>query len=354
MSSRKSTAITIDDSIKTIPRYIKLHRNKILSLEETRRYYAVRAGCGICSAIFLHWEDARQFVAAAGCPPGQRVEYAAFASIEEAAGYLVEGERKKKAPSKDMVARKSIARLSPSRHSVIAANKKAILIDDDAIETTPKQLNHCWAKRPSLMEEGGHRRFKRPSLEQDCVLLSDLLTLQSLWASPAAPKHTIGFLHSDSDDDETTFTTSERARSSSPRWEVYENQVRSLPPSYPLEETSVFVPQDSARSIAARITKVLQERDIAASYDVLKTKARCVSKAGVEFRIRLYRGEGVGYKHGIIIEIKRRKGFDLGYGQDVYAILNAAEGLILGRRGLGVHMSQSRVAHILSLKEMLH
>ena len=90
------TAITIDDSIKTMPRYIKLNRNKKLSLEEISRYYAVRAGCGIRSAVFLHWEDARHFVAVAGSPSEQRVEYATFTSIEEAARYLVEGEREKK------------------------------------------------------------------------------------------------------------------------------------------------------------------------------------------------------------------------------------------------------------------
>ena len=51
----------------------------------------------------------------------------------------------------------------------------------------------------------------------------------------------------------------------------------------------------------------------------------CISTTNVEFRIRLYRGRGE-YKHGIIVEVQRRSGFNLSYMHDVYAILDAAEG----------------------------
>eukprot|EP00581_Thalassiosira_minuscula_P031978 CAMPEP_0183785432 /NCGR_PEP_ID=MMETSP0739-20130205/66501_1 /TAXON_ID=385413 /ORGANISM="Thalassiosira miniscula, Strain CCMP1093" /LENGTH=507 /DNA_ID=CAMNT_0026029435 /DNA_START=1 /DNA_END=1524 /DNA_ORIENTATION=- len=46
----------------------------------------------IRSSIFLHWEDARQFIASMGYTSGQRSEYAAFDSLEEAESYLIKGE----------------------------------------------------------------------------------------------------------------------------------------------------------------------------------------------------------------------------------------------------------------------
>ena len=46
----------------------------------------------IRSAVFLHWEDARHFVLSVGSSTGQRAEYAAFDTMDEAERYLVEGE----------------------------------------------------------------------------------------------------------------------------------------------------------------------------------------------------------------------------------------------------------------------
>lgn len=112
---------------------------------------------------------------------------------------------------------------------------------------------------------------------------------------------------------------------SSSNWIVREHNVPTLPSFYPLEKSAVFVPQASAPILASRITAVLQARSIVASFDAQNAKVDCVSKAHVEFRIRLYRGRGE-YIHGLIVEVQRRSGFDLSYTQDMYAILDAAEG----------------------------
>lgn len=77
--------------------------------------------------------------------------------------------------------------------------------------------------------------------------------------------------------------------------------------------------------MAAQITTALQARSIDATFDGQNAKVDCVSKTGVEFRIRLYRGRDK-YSHGIIAEVQRRMGFDVSYAQDVFAILDAAEG----------------------------
>ena len=119
--------------------------------------------------------------------------------------------------------------------------------------------------------------------------------------------------------------TTVNGMSSSSHWNVHEHNVHTLPSFYPLEKSAVFVPHASAPILASRIAAVLQTRSIAASYDAQNAKVDCVSRFLVEFRIRLYRGRGE-YKHGIIVEVQRRAGFDLSYTQDVYDILDAAEG----------------------------
>lgn len=109
------------------------------------------------------------------------------------------------------------------------------------------------------------------------------------------------------------------------QWDVQEHNVRTLPSFYPLEQSAVFVPQAAAPVLAARISGVLQDRSITASYDALNAKADCVSALQVGFCIRLYRGRGE-FQHGIIVEVQRRAGFALTYAHDVSAILDAAEG----------------------------
>lgn len=110
---------------------------------------------------------------------------------------------------------------------------------------------------------------------------------------------------------------------SSSHWNVQENGVPTIPAFYPLEKASVFVPQASASNVASQITAALQDRSIDATFDAQNAIADCVSQSQVEFRIRLYRSQ---FSNGIIAEIQRRMGFDISFAQDMYAILDAAEG----------------------------
>lgn len=103
------------------------------------------------------------------------------------------------------------------------------------------------------------------------------------------------------------------------------SSVPTLPEFHPVERTAVFVANTKPEELASRITTVLRELSIEASYDDAKAKVRCVSLEGVDFRVRLYRGRG-DYSHGIIVEIQRRFGSGLNFHNEVKAILEAAEG----------------------------
>lgn len=99
----------------------------------------------------------------------------------------------------------------------------------------------------------------------------------------------------------------------------------TLPEFHPLERTAVFVPHSIPAQVSARISDVLRDRSIQATYDDDKAKASCVTTGGVDFRIRLYRGRNE-YKHGIIVEVQRRFGTSINFYSDTKAILDAAEG----------------------------
>lgn len=108
-----------------------------------------------------------------------------------------------------------------------------------------------------------------------------------------------------------------------PLWDI--RDVPTLPEFHPLERTAVFVASAQAQGVAERITAVLRERSIEATYDNAKAKARCVTAEGVDFRIRMYRGRGK-FSHGIIVEVQRRFGSSINFHSDTMAILDAAEG----------------------------
>lgn len=99
----------------------------------------------------------------------------------------------------------------------------------------------------------------------------------------------------------------------------------TLPEFHPLERTAVFVPNSDASVVSGRISDVLRDRSIEASFDDTKGRARCVSADGVDFRVRLYRGRGQ-YSHGIIVEVQRRFGTSINFHSDTKAILDSAEG----------------------------
>lgn len=102
-------------------------------------------------------------------------------------------------------------------------------------------------------------------------------------------------------------------------------EAPTLPEFHPLERTAVFVPNSEAPKVAGRISNVLRDRSIEASFDDDKGRARCVTGDGVDFRVRLYRGRNQ-YSHGIIVEVQRRFGTSLTFHSDCIAILDAAEG----------------------------
>jgi hypothetical protein len=99
----------------------------------------------------------------------------------------------------------------------------------------------------------------------------------------------------------------------------------TLPEFHPLERTAVFVPNTDASIVSGRISDVLRDRSIEASFDDTKGRARCVSADGVDFRVRMYRGRGQ-YSHGIIVEVQRRFGTSINFHSDTKAILDSAEG----------------------------
>jgi len=101
----------------------------------------------------------------------------------------------------------------------------------------------------------------------------------------------------------------------------------TLPEFHPLERTAVFVPNTNSYVIAARISGVLRDRSIEATYENEKAKVKCVTTEGVDFRVRLYQGRNQ-YSHGIIVEVQRRFGSSLHFHGDMEAILDAAQGKI--------------------------
>ena len=107
------------------------------------------------------------------------------------------------------------------------------------------------------------------------------------------------------------------------QWSLAE--APTLPEFHPLERTAVFVPNTQAPTVSARISDVIRERSIEASFDDNKGRARCVTSDGVDFRVRLYRGRGQ-YSHGIIVEVQRRFGTSINFHSDTKAILDSAEG----------------------------
>jgi len=106
------------------------------------------------------------------------------------------------------------------------------------------------------------------------------------------------------------------------------SHVPVLPEFHPLERTATFVPNATPAEVASRISSILRERSIEATYDNGKAKVKCTTTEGVDFRIRLYRGRG-RYNHGIIVEVQRRFGTSFVFHQDTQAILDGARGEVV-------------------------
>jgi hypothetical protein len=100
--------------------------------------------------------------------------------------------------------------------------------------------------------------------------------------------------------------------------------VPVLPELYVLERTAVFVPHATPEDVSMRVSEVLRERSIEATYDDVAAKAKCLTADGVDFRVRLFRGRG-SYGHGVIVEVQRRFGTSNVFFEETTAILDAAE-----------------------------
>lgn len=100
----------------------------------------------------------------------------------------------------------------------------------------------------------------------------------------------------------------------------------TLPDFHALERTTVFVPNSTPSIVAARVSDLLRERSIQATYDDDKAKVRCMTADGIDFRIRLYQGRN-HHSHGIIVEVQRRFGLSSHFHSDTQAILDAAQGM---------------------------
>lgn len=103
--------------------------------------------------------------------------------------------------------------------------------------------------------------------------------------------------------------------------------VPALPEFHPLERTAVCVFSSSPAEVAERISKVLYERSIEATFDNSMAKAKCMTSDHVDFRIFLYRGHKT-FSNGIIVEVQKRFGSSTNFHKDTMAILNAAEGKV--------------------------
>jgi len=140
---------------------------------------------------------------------------------------------------------------------------------------------------------------------------------------------------------------------SSTHWNVTDSDVPTLPSFYPLEKSSIFVPNASASVLASRVASALQTLSIIASYDAKNAKVDCVTESSTEFRIRLYRSDGLHFNHGIIVEVQRRAGFDLEYAQNVFAIFDAANGNIANGVTSGVMVFLRRDTYRVMIPEHL-
>lgn len=96
---------------------------------------------------------------------------------------------------------------------------------------------------------------------------------------------------------------------------------------HPLEKTAVFVPHSNPTEVSMRVSEVLRERSIDATFNNEKAKAVCLTSDGVDFRVRLYSGRGE-FSHGIIVEVQRRFGTSTTFYEETRAILDAAEGKV--------------------------
>ena len=193
-------------------------------------------------------------------------------------------------------------------------------LSSDALTSTSLSKNINAELAPPSLHVPSRRHLRespfRSSLmdDDDEELFDPFSDSKSTIAAPVPLAASIDLM--DSEDEDVT---------SARRWLVRDDNVPTLPCFYPLDKSAVFIPHASAPVIADRIQTVLRRRSIVTEYYSKNARVECTSATNVDFNIRLYKGRG-DFKHGIIVEVQRRDGFDLTYQKDVFAILDAAEG----------------------------
>lgn len=189
--------------------------------------------------------------------------------------------------------------------------KPKMMMDDEYVQETTRRVGGRGAPAPSMgmpsmgampmpMPSGFGRSAMRPTPNFGGPSMSTAPMKAAPQMAPAPPPRPSHYI-----------------------WKL--RNVPTLPEFHHVERTAVYVPNASPTIVAERISNVLRERSIEASYDDTKAKVTCATTDGVDFRIRLYRGRNK-YSSGIIVEIQRRFGSPISFHIAATAVLNAAEG----------------------------
>lgn len=103
-------------------------------------------------------------------------------------------------------------------------------------------------------------------------------------------------------------------------------ELRMVPAFYPLEKSSRLVEDDTASSLALRLSECLRHLSIQAVYD---NDTACLWTAeNVEMHLSLWKTGPSSPQQGIVVELQRRSGDSIAFHRYARTILDAAMGLV--------------------------
>ena len=120
------------------------------------------------------------------------------------------------------------------------------------------------------------------------------------------------------------------------RWNVDHAALPRRPDDFPpLTHTNRVVRDENANVISNRISDCLRSRSIKTRFSKSRDNvAKCRNTDFCKFTVRLYAGDG----GGVLVEVQRLCGDAVGFMRDCRAVLNAAEGRVVGgEKGRGEH-----------------
>ena len=118
-------------------------------------------------------------------------------------------------------------------------------------------------------------------------------------------------------------TGGNRNKSSNAIWTP--SELRTVPAFYPLEKSSRLVEDDTAASVAARLSDCLRQMSIHAVYD---NDTACLwTSENVEMHLSLWKSPPTSIQQGIVVELQRRSGDSIIFHRYSRIILDAALGL---------------------------